>query len=111
MRDDRGRLEDIALAIDKIQRALRGKSRSDFDTDEMLQVWVIYHLQIIGEAVSRLTEDFTARYPQSPWRKIIGMRHILVHQYFGVDKEIVWGVIENDLQEIDELTRRALKEF
>lgn len=66
MRDDKGRLEDILLAIDKIQRALRGKTRSDFEADEMLQVWAIYHLQIIGEAANRLTEDFTTRYPQAP---------------------------------------------
>ncbi|TAK14541.1 MAG: DUF86 domain-containing protein [Anaerolineae bacterium] len=111
MRDDRGRLEDILLAIDKIERAVGGKSQQDFDQDEMLQVWSIYHLQIIGEAVSRLSEDFLKRTPDAPWRKAIGMRHILVHQYFGIDKDIVWGVIEQELQPLKTVVSKALSEI
>ncbi|MBI3159179.1 MAG: DUF86 domain-containing protein [Chloroflexi bacterium] len=111
MRDDKGRLQDIALAIDKIERALRGKTRAEFDADEMLQVWTIYHLQIIGEAANRLSHDFLDRFPDAPWRKAIGMRHILVHQYFGVDKDIVWGVVESDLNQIRTVTAKALSEL
>jgi len=58
---------------------------------------MIRHLQIIGEAVSRLPEDFRKRYPDTPWVKIIGMRNILVHNYFGIDTAIVWRVVERDL--------------
>jgi uncharacterized protein with HEPN domain len=81
--DDRGRLEDIQEAIGKIQ-GRTGAGEVAFNRDEMLQVWVLHHLQIIGEAVSRLTPELLEHYPQVPWRNMIGMRNILVHQDFEV---------------------------
>jgi uncharacterized protein with HEPN domain len=96
MIDDTGRLEDILMAIEKIQ-VRAGADQDSFNLDEMLQVWVMYHLQIIGEAVSRLPTELLERYPDVPWRNMIGMRNILVHQYFEVDLAIVWRVVEDDL--------------
>jgi uncharacterized protein with HEPN domain len=57
----------------------------------------VHYLQIIGEAVTRLSEKLQMHHPEIPWGSIIGMRHILVHGYFDVDLEIVWKVIERDL--------------
>lgn len=65
--------------------------------DAILQVWVVHHLEIIGEAANHISISFQAEHPEIPWRKLIGMRHILVHGYFEVDLEIVWGVVEKDL--------------
>lgn len=97
MRDDRERLLDILEAIEKIEKyAARG--RSVFDKEELIQNWVLHHLQIIGEAVRALSPETTSHADEIEWSKIIGMRNILVHNYFSVDTDIVWAVIENDLQ-------------
>jgi uncharacterized protein with HEPN domain len=58
---------------------------------------VIHHLQIIGEAVRGITADFKAAHPEIPWSDIIGMRNILIHHYFGIDRDAVWKVVEHDL--------------
>lgn len=96
MRRDSQRLQDILEAIERIERVTR-ESRAAFDQDERSQIWVIHHIQIIGEAARALSEDFRASHPHIPWSLIIGMRHILVHDYFGIDLEEVWTVVERDL--------------
>lgn len=55
------------------------------------------NLAIIGEAANHLTPDFTAAHPEIPWKSIVGMRHILVHQYFDVDPSIVIDALDDDL--------------
>lgn len=96
MRSDRERFLDILEAIEKIERHI-GRGKHAFEKDEFFQVWVIHQLQIIGEAASRMPENTQEHYPEIPWGKMIGMRHILVHGYFEIDLEIVWSVIEKDL--------------
>jgi uncharacterized protein with HEPN domain len=54
-------------------------------------------LQILGEAVRGLSDEFRGRYPETPWSAILGMRNILVHHYFEIDKEVVWSVVEKEL--------------
>lgn len=96
MRSDRERLLDILEAIEKIERH-RSSDIETFADDELQQVWVIHHLQIIGEASYGLSQQFRASHPEIPWPQIIGMRHVLVHGYFEIDLDIVWAVIEKDL--------------
>lgn len=96
MRKEFERLLDIKDAILKIQKyAARGKSV--FEKEELVQTWIIHHLQVIGEASSQLPEGFRNRHSSIPWSKIIGMRNILVHRYFGIDTSLVWQAIEVDL--------------
>jgi uncharacterized protein with HEPN domain len=97
VRDHSQRLHDILEAIDRIARR-RPVSRAAFDADELLQVWVIHHLRIIGEAARALAAETRRRLPAVPWKQIIGMRTILVHHYFGIDLDAVWAVLENDLE-------------
>jgi len=59
-----------------------------------------YHLQVIGEAVTQLSEDIRAQYPDIPWRAIAAMRHALVHAYFRVDLDEVWHAVKNDLPDL-----------
>jgi uncharacterized protein with HEPN domain len=96
MKSDRERLADISEAIERIER-YRERGRQEFASDELLQTWVVHHLQIIGEAVGRLSDSLKANHPEIPWREIVAMRNILVHDYFAVDVEEVWNVVENDL--------------
>jgi len=93
MRDSRTRLLDMLEAIENIERyAARG--RRVFEDDELAQTWIIHHLQIIGEAAARLDRDFHDAHPAIPWAAIVAMRNILVHDYFGLDVEEVWSVVE-----------------
>ena len=96
MRDDRARLLDIVEAIEKIER-YSNIDRAVFARDELIQTWMVYHIQVIGEAVTQLSEEIRAEHPDIPWRAIAAMRHALVHAYFRVDLDEVWSVVKNDL--------------
>jgi uncharacterized protein with HEPN domain len=105
MIDDGRRLLDIRDAIERIM-AHSDVDRAVFNQDEMLQVWMLHHLQIIGEAIRTLSDELRDAYPEVPWRKIIGMRHVLVHQYFEIDLDEVWNAIHN---EVEPLNRQILQ--
>jgi uncharacterized protein with HEPN domain len=109
MRSDREHLLDIREAIAKIDQ----HTSCDIDAfadDEMKQVWVIYHLQIVGEAAYGLSQRFKASHPQIPWEQIIGMRNVLVHGYFEIDLDIVWAVIEKDLPALKNAVEAILRQ-
>ena len=101
MRDDHERVIDIIEAIEQIEK-ITSKGKRVFYDDEMVQVWVIHHLQIIGEAVRALSPEFRSLHSDIPWSDIIGMRNILVHHYFAIDKDAVWKVVERDLPAMKE---------
>jgi uncharacterized protein with HEPN domain len=107
MRDDQQRLKDILEAIERIQRRA-GTDRKEFDRNELLQVWIVHHLQIIGEAARGVTEATRDSIPEIPWKQIVGMRHILVHHYFGIDLETVWSVVEGDLESLKASLQQVL---
>lgn len=110
MRSNRERLLDIQEAIERIEKyAQRGKKA--FENDELIQNWIIHHLQIIGEAATRLSENFQESHPDVPWFKITGMRNILVHDYFGIDTKIVWKVVERDLPLLKKNISHLLKDI
>lgn len=95
MRDDRERLLDVKESIEHIEKyAARG--RDAFDDNELIQTWIVYHLQVIGEAVRGLSGDVRDNHPEVPWSKIIGMRNILIHGYFGIDKD-VGSAVESEI--------------
>lgn len=108
MRDDRARLLDILEAIEKIeQRASAGKEQ--FLADELLQVWMIHYILIIGEASSRLSESLRERSATIPWDDVIAMGNILVHQYFGIDLEEVWGTVSFDIPTLRSAIEKILE--
>ncbi len=78
MRRDRQRLEDILEAIERIEKYASG-GRESFDRDELVQTWIVHHLQIIGEAARGLSDEFRSAHPDVPWAQIAAMRNILVH--------------------------------
>jgi len=96
LRRDLERLQDILEAIQRIQQhASRG--RQVFDAEPLVQVWVIHHIEIIGEACRALSSELRSRHPAVPWSAIVGMRNILVHDYFGLNLEEVWAAVERDV--------------
>ncbi len=94
-------LEDIRLAIGKIQNYTSGLTREMFDQDDRTIDAVIRNLQIIGEAAKMVPESVRASYPTVAWKKIAGLRDILAHQYFEVDLDIIWDVLQTNLPELD----------
>lgn len=96
MRRDAQRLRDILEAIERIE-LVASRGRAAFDGDEMIQVWILHYIQIVGEASRALSASLRDRHPEVPWAQIIGMRHLLVHDYFGIDLDEVWAVVERDL--------------
>ncbi len=99
MRNIQERVLDILEAIERIERYSQG-GRVAFERNELVQVWILHHLQILGEAVSALRTEFQQEHPEIPWASIVGMRNILVHQYFDIDVDIVWSVVESDLPKL-----------
>ncbi|MGA2327116.1 MAG: HepT-like ribonuclease domain-containing protein [Bryobacteraceae bacterium] len=84
MRDDAGRLQDTLGAIDKVRDYVE-KGREEFEHSELYQVWVVHHLQIVGEAARGLSSALRAANADVPWLDVIALRNLLVHEYFGID--------------------------
>jgi len=110
MRDPKERLRDMLQAIDAIER-YRDRDRAAFEQDEMLQVWFLWHLQIIGEAARAVPEEVRRLAPEIPWPEIIGMRNVLVHGYFGIDRDIVWNTVQQDVPRLRAALETLLKKL
>ena len=92
---NKSRLEHILESINYILEFTDEIDFEDFLMNKMLQFAVIKNLEIIGEASYKLTNDFKNNHPEVEWKKIISMRHILVHGYYDTDEMIVWDTIKN----------------
>ena len=100
MKDERVYLGHIRGAINDIT-TYASVGEAAFLVDRMRQDAVIRKLEIVGEAVKRLSEETRARRPEIPWKQIAGMRDRLTHAYFGIDLGLVWRVVERDLPMLD----------
>lgn len=108
MRRDHGLfLDDILDAIAKIRNYTTGLDYATFSKDVKTQDAVVRNLEIIGEAAGRLPDAVITQAPEIEWRKIVGLRNILAHEYFGVSIPVVWDIIQNKLDSL-ELSCRAL---
>ena len=107
MRSARERLEDVLSAINLIQRETL-KGREHFDQYDKTQVWVLHYLRVIGEAIRPNSDILTQIDPETPWAQIVGMRHIIVHDYMGVDLDMVWSAAQKDLEPLRASIERLL---
>jgi uncharacterized protein with HEPN domain len=83
------------VEVEYLQGSCAGLSLEEFMADETLRRAVVRSLEIIGEAAKKVTEEFRTSYPDIEWRAMSGMRDRLIHDYFGVDYELVWDVVQN----------------
>src|SRR5688572_17189176 len=98
-------LEDIMLAIEKIRRYTSQMDHAAFLRDELVIDGVARNLEIIGEAARQLPDEFKRVNTQIPWTQISGLRNRIVHDYFGLDLEIIWQIIQHDLPELEKQVR------
>ena len=96
-RDVRFLLDDILSSIAKIQRYVGTMNREQFLDDEKTIDAVVRNVEIIGEATCQLPTEFTLKFPAIPWHQMAGLRNRIVHEYFGLDLEIIWAIIEQYL--------------
>jgi uncharacterized protein with HEPN domain len=105
LRDYRLFLDDILEAIERINTYCLGLDEKGFQSDLKTQDAVIRNLEIIGEAAAKLPDNIKAKSTDIEWRKIIGIRNILIHEYFGISLPIVWDVVQNKLKPLERAVR------
>jgi len=83
----------MADALNAAMRFVAGRKRADLDTDEMLLFALVRAIEIVGEAASKVTAETRAEMTDLPWASIVGMRNLLVHAYFDINRDILWTTV------------------
>jgi len=97
---DKARLQHILDAISEIENYLSKSDFDDFMQNSMMRFASIKQMEIIGEASNHISEAVKKEFPDVKWEQIIGMRNVFVHEYFGIDTNLAWEIIKNDLPEL-----------
>ena len=111
MRNDRLYLKDILSAVKRIEKYTKHLSFRSFKKSDLVIDGVIRNLEIIGEAAKKLPPGIKEKYREVEWRKIAGLRDILAHEYFGVDLEVIWGIVKSKLPELKKAIGAVSKEI
>lgn len=99
-RDHKIFLEHILESISEIEKNIHGLSEVEFSELITIQDAVARRLEIIGEAVRNIPDSFRKKHTKIPWKKIAGLRDVLIHEYFGVDMELVWKIANKDISKL-----------
>lgn len=109
--DDRVRVEHMIEAARDVGSYVDGRARVDLDRDSMLLRALTNAVQEIGEAAAHLSDDGRGRVPGIPWGQIVAMRHVLVHVYWGVDRDRLWATATQDVPVLLSELERACAEW
>lgn len=107
----RFRLRDMLNAVNKIEAYVEGLSFDGFTQDEKTFDAIIRQLTILGEAASHVPDEVTSRTPEIPWQEIRGMRNVLVHEYFGINMDIVWETATKNIPGLRPLLEGLLEDI
>jgi uncharacterized protein with HEPN domain len=107
LKDDRPYIDHILQAINKIKKYTENLTREEFEKDELIQDAVIRNIEIIGEATKNLSKKLREIHTDVPWRAMSGMRDKLIHDYVGIDFDVVWETIKEDIPILED----ALKDL
>ena len=104
-------LEDILEAGNKILSFTSGMNFDDFLADDKTIDAVVRNFEIIGEAANRVSEDFKTSHSEIEWRRMIGLRNRIIHEYFGIDYETVWKIKNENIPELLDYIKQAIEEL
>ena len=104
------RLEHILEAIERLQTHAGSLTKEELEQDVMRYYGIVKNIEIIGEAARMLSEQFRQQYKDVNWRVIANMRNFLVHEYFRVDSDVVWSVINKEIVELKTHVEQYLSE-
>ncbi len=102
---------DILTSIDEIEEFTEGMDFEEFAVDKKTINAVIRSLEVMGEAVKKIPREIREKYPDIPWKYLAGMRDKLIHEYHGVDLEIVWEVIRTEIPPLRQRFEKVLREL
>ncbi|MDD9954143.1 MAG: DUF86 domain-containing protein [Candidatus Woesearchaeota archaeon] len=107
-KDSRVYLEDILASIEKIERYTSKVTFETFEKDDLLADAVTRNLEIIGEAVKNLPEEMKEQHTDVSWKKIAGLRDILIHAYGGIELSIIWDIVQKKVPELKKKVKTLL---
>ena len=110
-RSPRQQVEDILLAIRKVKRYTAGLSADALAQNEMASDAVLRNFEVIGEAARNLPDELKSAHPEIPWRRMVGLRNVIIHEYFGVDMLIVWELAVHAVPELEPQLAALLAEL
>jgi len=102
-------LEDILNFCSKIERYIKGLTKDLFEKKEMVVDAVLRNIELIGESSNRLSETFRGNHTDIPWKKIIGLRNIVIHAYSDIDLDIIWDIITKNIPETEKIIQKIYK--
>ncbi len=111
MKKDKAYLQDILGVLSDIKKFVEGITQDEFFKNKEKQYAVVRALEIIGEATKNLSKDLKTKYREIPWKDIAGMRDKLIHEYFGVNLDLVWETVKNRLPGFEKQVSKILKEI
>ena len=109
-RDESGYLRDMLFYARKIQEHVQGLTRAEFEENELIAAGIVYYLQVIGEAASRVSKEYRQIQPSIPWDSIARMRNRLVHNYFDINYTVVWLAATTEMQPLIDTLKQLVSD-
>ncbi len=105
-------VQDMLFSVEKIERYTSGiKSFEEFSNQDIVVDAVLRNLEIIGEAASKIPDDIRSKYSEIPWKRVVGLRNVVIHGYFVVDLKIIWTIIKEQLPSLKENLKKMIEEL
>lgn len=104
-------LEDMLEAMAKVQRYSAGMDQAGFNADELVRDAIIRNIEIIGEVARQLPQEFRDKHKEIPWHRMIGLRNIVTHAYFGIDTTIIWEIVSRNIPDIEPMIEALVSEI
>lgn len=104
-------IEDILESMNKIEEYIKDITYEEFKSSNIIFDAVIRNLEVIGEAAKNVPDDIKDQYEIVPWQRMAGLRNILIHEYFGIDKQIIWTIVSVNLPNTKPLIEKVLNDI
>ena len=108
---DKQRLLHILDSISEIEKYTLNSNLEEFDKNSMMRFASIKQIEIIGEASNYISDETKSSFPNIEWKQIVGLRHILVHEYFGIDTLLIWQIITTDIPKLKMEVQNIISRF